>query len=351
MASVSTSGVLPTGMPRSAAASTSMLSVPTAMFAIACSRGAASSSSASTRSVTSVSSASASRARARSSSGPGGRSPGHSSTSCASRRRSSAGNGSCARDEYPGHRRAFCWHGTDPRRLLRLAVRRLARALLPQGPPAAALARALRVGVRHRRGELDLLPARQAAGRRRLGRADAARLRVRRQGEPVPHAHEAPDRHRAGHRALLRRDRAARRLAQARPGAVAAARALHARRAAPGRRARLAAARPARVRVPPPELVRGRRGARAAALARRRAGDRRPSGSGRGSRGSPPPTGHSCASTTAIAGRRGNYSEAELQELAPRVAGAGRRRATSTSTTTGRGSLSRTPCGLRALLS
>ena len=48
MASVSTSGVLPTGMPRSAAASRSMLSVPTAMFAIAFRPGAASSSSAST---------------------------------------------------------------------------------------------------------------------------------------------------------------------------------------------------------------------------------------------------------------------------------------------------------------
>ena len=39
VASVSTSGVLPTGMPRAAAASRSMLSVPTAMFAIACRRG------------------------------------------------------------------------------------------------------------------------------------------------------------------------------------------------------------------------------------------------------------------------------------------------------------------------
>src|SRR4051794_16257317 len=94
VASVSTSGVLPTGIPRAAAASTSMLSVPTAMFAIARRRGAASSTAASTRSVTSVRRPSTSRARATRSSWAGGMSPGHSSTSCSARRRSSASNGS-----------------------------------------------------------------------------------------------------------------------------------------------------------------------------------------------------------------------------------------------------------------
>ncbi len=62
VASVSTPGVLPTGMPRRAHSSRSMLSVPTAMFEIARIDGQASSSSASTRSVSRQSSPSASAA-------------------------------------------------------------------------------------------------------------------------------------------------------------------------------------------------------------------------------------------------------------------------------------------------
>ena len=62
-----------------------------------------------------------------------------------------------------------------PHRLLGLAVPRLARALLPAQAAAAAVAGALRVRVRDRRGQQHLLPAREAGGRRALGRRDAAR--------------------------------------------------------------------------------------------------------------------------------------------------------------------------------
>ena len=60
-----------------------------------------------------------------------------------------------------------------PDRLLGLELRRLARAALPGGPGPGALAGALRGGVRHGRGELDLLPAASRDGRGALGRADA----------------------------------------------------------------------------------------------------------------------------------------------------------------------------------
>ena len=107
VASVSTSGVLPTGMPRSAAASRSMLSVPTAMFAIAFRSGQASSSSASTRVGERATAAPRRRAtRSRSVAGRRrqvalpdvdlvfGREP-----------RRARSNGSAPRDEDPSHRR------------------------------------------------------------------------------------------------------------------------------------------------------------------------------------------------------------------------------------------------------
>ena len=64
----------------------------------------------------------------------------------------------------------------------------------PPGCPPAPLARPLRDAVRHRRGQLDLLPARAPRRRRALGRGHPARLRLRRQGQPLPHPHEAADR-------------------------------------------------------------------------------------------------------------------------------------------------------------
>ena len=97
-------------------------------------------------------------------------------------------------------------------RLLGLELPALARARLPDGAPGAALARSLRDALRHRRGEQHLLPASAALGGSGLGRAVSARLRLRRQGEPLPDAREAAHRPRPGHRALLRADRAARRV-------------------------------------------------------------------------------------------------------------------------------------------
>ena len=61
----------------------------------------------------------------------------------------------------------------------------------PPRLPAAALARVLRALLRHRRGQRDLLPAPAPTAVARLGRADAAGLRVRGQDEPLPHAREA----------------------------------------------------------------------------------------------------------------------------------------------------------------
>ena len=93
VASVSTPGVLPTAMPRLAASSRSMLSVPTARLATALTDGAASKSSASTFSVMIVSSASACAACSSRASRGGGALSSQRSTSCSACSRSSAGNG------------------------------------------------------------------------------------------------------------------------------------------------------------------------------------------------------------------------------------------------------------------
>ena len=152
--------------------------------------------------------------------------------------------------------------------------------LLPARAAGCALARALCERVRHGRAELDLLPPREPGSGRKMGRADAARLRLRREGEPLPDAHEAADRPRAWRGALLRVDRAARGEREARTGDLAAAGVVPPRRRPPRRGARArerAPARPPRLRVPPSVLVRpGGRGA--AARARRSAGDRRSPG-------------------------------------------------------------------------
>ena len=188
-----------------------------------------------------------------------------------------------------------------PHRLLGLELRRLARARLPAGLPAAPLARALRDAVRHRRGQLDLLPARPPRGGRALGRADAARLRLRGQGEPLPDAHEAPDRHGARRRAALRRHRAARRVAASSARCCGSSRSTST--------ATTTGSRFALERLPP-----GRhcfefrhpswfalRGLRPAAHVRRRARDRRRPAPARSSARADAPTGPSSASTTAAA--------------------------------------------------
>src|SRR5437762_14277208 len=67
--------------------------------------------------------------------------------------------------------------GSDPHRLLRLELCRLEGPLLPgEGLPGEPLARVLRAALRHRRGQLDLLPPGQSRRRGALARADAGRI-------------------------------------------------------------------------------------------------------------------------------------------------------------------------------
>jgi 3-hydroxyisobutyrate dehydrogenase len=56
----------------------------------------------------------------------------------------------------------------------------------------AALARALRGSVRHGRGQRDLRSAVAGEHGGRLGRADAGRLRLRGEGQPLSHPHPSP---------------------------------------------------------------------------------------------------------------------------------------------------------------
>ena len=203
-----------------------------------------------------------------------------------------------------------------PHRLLRLELRALARAVLRRDCPRA-LARALRELLRHGRGEHHLLPP---ARRRRLARwveETPAGLRLRGEGEPLSHAHQAADRSRRGLERYYERIEPLVRSPKLGPGALAAARELQARRRAARRRARRAAAGPALLRVPSCELVRPEpsttllRTHRAALVI----GDR-PEG---------PFQSHELTADWTFVrfhygsrGRRGNYSERELEEWAQR---------------------------------
>ena len=60
--------------------------------------------------------------------------------------------------------------------------------LYPEGPAAAAVAAALRRGLRHGRGQQHLLPPRLSGSGRGVGGAYAARVPVLVQGEPLPDA-------------------------------------------------------------------------------------------------------------------------------------------------------------------
>src|ERR1700743_3177880 len=149
----------------------------------------------------------------------------------------------------------------------------MARRPLPGGAAVAPAAGALRRGLRHGRGQRDLLPAAEGEDGARLDRTGPGRLSLRGEGEPLPHAHEAPARHRRRGRALLGAARAPAPPPPPCPGALPAAGELRARRRPPRRGPRTAAARRALLRVPPPELVRAA-GAGIARRARRLAGDR-----------------------------------------------------------------------------
>ena len=223
------------------------------------------------------------------------------------------------------------------------------RRLLPAALSAAALARVLRAAVRHGRGERDLLPA---ADREALSQgwvdADARRLPLRGQGEPLPDAHQAADRARPRARALLRADRAARRSPKLGPvlwqlpptfqrDDERLARALE--RLPPGQ---------PRLRVPARELVRGGR-LRPAPRARRRARPRRRRSAALRGRPADDRLDLSSASTTALAAAAATTPSAS----SPSGRSASRRskgRRTSTSTTTGRASRSGTRCASRSSL-
>src|SRR5215212_1014630 len=77
--------------------------------------------------------------------------------------------------------------------------------------------------------------------------------------ESLSHAHEAPQGYGGGGRALLRADRAARRIPEARPGALATAGEVSPQRRAPRLRAPASARWASLLRVSPSELVRARR--------------------------------------------------------------------------------------------
>ena len=105
------------------------------------------------------------------------------------------------------------------------------------------VAEGLQRGVQLRGGERDLLQAGVGRGGEALDRADAARVRVHRQGQPLHDAQVATPGDRAAGGALLRAAAAARRLGPDGTDGVAAARQLPPRRRAAGRRARGAARR------------------------------------------------------------------------------------------------------------
>src|SRR6185503_523726 len=79
---------------------------------------------------------------------------------------------------------------TSARGVLGVAIQTLARRLLSGGPAANTMVRALRANVRHGGDQQHLLPSARTRDVRRLGAARAAGVRVRREGEPVPDAHE-----------------------------------------------------------------------------------------------------------------------------------------------------------------
>ena len=220
-----------------------------------------------------------------------------------------------------------------PDRLLGLELPRLARRLLSRRAARAAVAGGLRGALRHRRGEHDLLPPAGADGGGAVGGADAGRLRVRREGQPLPDAH--PPAARRGRRdgPPGRAHRAARRGRPAAGDALAAAGELPPRRRAPGGRAGRDAARPARVRARHPSWFADDVPTCCASATSRSSS---PTTRGRSCprRRSPRP-GTTCASTTGTAG--GAATTARASSTPGRGASA-RCAATSspTSTTTGR---------------
>ena len=172
--------------------------------------------------------------------------------------------------------------------------------------------------VRHGRGQRHLLPADRGRHLPALARADARGLRVRLQGQPLSHPHEAPQGRGAGRRPLLRAGRGAR--GQARPDRVPAARPLQTRPRAPRGVHRRAPGRASlRLRVPRPGLVPARdlRSARRRATSRSACtsspGRRRRSRSPRASSTS------ACTAPRALPGLLQRRGAADLGQAHPRL--------------------------------
>ena len=163
-----------------------------------------------------------------------------------------------------------------PHRLLRLELRELEGRVLrrrARTPVAPALCAALR----HRRGEHHLLSTSTEIVGRGVGRADATGLPLHGESVALPDAHQTAHGSRCGDQAVLRADRAARRVTEARSGAVAAAGDLSPERRPARSCARGASAGAALLRVPARKLVRGTR-LRPPPISRRSTRHRRPSG-------------------------------------------------------------------------
>ena len=139
-----------------------------------------------------------------------------------------------ARDEYAGHRRAFWTHGSDPRRLLGLELRRLARARVPEGPAA-------RRWLEHYATLFDTVEVNSTFYRLAKPKAVAGWLEATppdfvfavKASQYLTHMKRLTDLDQGIERFYAAIEPLAA-LAEARPGPVAAARALPARRAAAG---------------------------------------------------------------------------------------------------------------------
>src|SRR5918996_3141746 len=164
----------------------------------------------------------------------------------------------------------------DPYRYERLAVPGVAGRPVRQRTASGPVARAVRRGVRRRRGEQLLLPPAGTRDVREVARPHAEPVHVRRQGQPVPHAPEAAQGRRGGGQALLGACDGPRLEAGTR--SVPAAAAVSGRRSAASRLRLVAAAGDAgRVRVPRYVVAEGR-GVRRARRWGIRVGPRRPAG-------------------------------------------------------------------------
>src|SRR5262245_25986163 len=145
----------------------------------------------------------------------------------AASRRSAAGRRQCSRADTWAEEPFHGWlpygpHGACPRRHQRVPLPALAERALPAGAGHRTLARALREPLRDPGAQHHLLPSHHTGGGRALAPDHPARLRLRRQGEPVHHPHEEAEGPGPGSGALLRPTRTPPAEARRRPLAAAA---------------------------------------------------------------------------------------------------------------------------------